>query len=190
MQGLSFSKMDAAGYEVAMNRTSIFLHSMFLSLLCALPASALADCSRRDVENELSRWGYSYEFGRTTDDGDNLFALTKDGGRFVLKVETDGDIMFSKYFKNNLNLTNDDAASVMEGLSYLQIYIDSDGDIAMDYSIAKFGARRCNDDLNELTKLFIGLADEAESRMAELERREERDQSGRRPLSDFFNKSN
>ena len=89
-------------------------------------------------------------------------------------------------FKNNLNLTNDDAASVMAGLSYLQIYIDSDGDVAMDYSIAKFGARRCNDDLNELIKLFIGLVDEAESRMAELERSEERGQTGRRPLSDFL----
>ena len=169
-----------------MNRKSILLNGTFLSLLCALPASALADCSRRDVESELSNWGYSYEFGRATEDGDNLFALTKDGGRFVLKVETDGDIMFSKYFKNNLNLTNDDAASVMAGLSYLQIYIDSDGDIAMDYSIAKFSARRCNDDLNELIKLFIGLADEAESQLAELERSEEQGQTGRKASFRFF----
>ena len=185
-----FSRKDASGHEVVMNRKSILLNSTFLSLLCALPASTLADCSRRDVESELSKWGYSYEFGRTTEDGDNLFALTKDGGRFVLRVDTDGDIMLSKYFQNNLNLTNDDAASVMEGLSYLQIYIDSEGDVAMDYSIAKFGARRCNDDLNELIKLFIGLVDEAESRMAEFERSEDRVQTGRRPLSDFFKKSN
>ena len=111
-QEAGFSRKGASRYEVVMIRKSVLLNSTFLSLLCALPASALADCSRRDVESELSKWGYSYEFGRTTEDGDNLFALTKDGGRFVLRVDTDGDILLSKY-QNNLNLTNDDAASVM-----------------------------------------------------------------------------
>lgn len=172
-----------------MNKKSILLSSMFMGLLFALSAKALADCSRRDVESELSKWGYSYEFGRATGDGDNLFALKINGRRFVLEVQTDGDIMLSKYFRNNLKLNNDDAASVMEGLSHLQIYIDFEGDVVMDYSIAKFGARRCNDHLNDQIELFVRLVDEAEDRLAALERSEERDRSGRRPLSDFFRKS-
>lgn len=150
---------------MVMRRRPALLTCISIGLLYALPTSALADCTRKDVERELTRWGYSYEFGRTTENGGHLFAIKRDGERFVLRAEANGDIRFSKYFRNSLNLTNDDAASIMESLAYLQIYIDSDGDIALDYSIANFGTRDCNKDLNNLTKQFMGLAEEAELRM-------------------------
>jgi hypothetical protein len=82
-------------------------------------------------------------------------------------ADLDGDLSFRKYFKNTLDVSNDDAASVMENLKYVQVYIDSDGDIVMAYDVALWGEMRCNFDLSEHLRFFIDIADAAEDQLSE-----------------------
>ena len=141
---------------------------VFCSLACLLiPSLATASCTKQSVIDELSRQGFTYEFLKTDDDDDNFFRITKDGSSFVMQAEADGDLAFNKFFKNNLDLTNDRTSAVMEGLRYLQIYIDSDNDVAMQYHVALWGEDRCNFEMTQQIKFFIQLVSNAEERLTD-----------------------
>ena len=135
-----------------------------MTVLFSMPSLTVAECSKEVVSSELSRQGYSYEFLRTDDDGDNVFRLRKDGSSFSLRVETDGDLSLSKFYQNN-GFTNDDTARVMESIKYLQVYVDSDDDVAMQYHVAQWGENRCNFDMSRNIRMFIQLTDTAERRL-------------------------
>lgn len=137
---------------------------LFMTVLFSTPSLTVAECSKEVVSSELSRQGYSYEFLRTDNDGDNFFRLRKDGSSFSLKVETDGDVSLSKFYQNS-GFTNDDTARVMESIKYLQVYVDSDGDVAMQYHVAQWGESRCNFDMSSNIRMFMQLTDTAERRL-------------------------
>ena len=81
-----------------------------------------------------------------------------------MRVETDGDLSLSKFYQNN-GFTNDDTARVMESIKYLQLYVDSDDDVAMQYHVAQWGESRCNFDMSRNIRMFIQLTDTAERRL-------------------------
>jgi hypothetical protein len=146
------------GDKAAMKRT--FTTTL---IIMSFSTTAVAECSKSAVGEVLSRNGYTHEYRGERNGGDsNAFSITKDGGTFLLMADTDGDLAFRKYFSNSLGLTNDDTARVMERYKYLQVYIDSDGDVAMAYDVALWGEKRCNYDLNSELRFFINLVESAE----------------------------
>ena len=139
-----------------------------LSLGLLLPATALAECSRAAVEDILWQNGYTYEYTGEVHDGKaNAFTIIKDGSKRRLFAELDGDLSFRAYYYNHRGTTNDDAASVMQTLKYLQVYLDTDGDIVLSYDVGMFGGPRCNPDLNDQVRFFFGLVDAAEVKLME-----------------------
>ena len=144
-----------------------FLSVILLGFL--LPSAAtLAECTKTAVDEVLTRNGYTFEYtGDLESTKSSAFLITKDGSKLRMFADLDGDLSFRKYFKNNLDVSNDDAASVMENLKYVQVYIDSDGDIVMAYDVALWGEMRCNFDLSEHLRFFIDLADAAEDQLSE-----------------------
>ena len=142
-----------------------FVISFLVSLLT--PSLAAAACTKQSVIDELSRQGFTYEFIKTDDDDDNFFRIRKDGSSFVMQAEADGDLAFSKFFNNNLDVTNDKTSAVMETLRYLQIFVDSDNDVAMQYQVALWGEDRCNFEMTQQIKFFIQLVSNAEERLSE-----------------------
>ena len=99
-------------------------------------------------------------------DDHNVFRLRKDGSSFALRVEPEGDLSLSKFYQN-YGLTNDEAEKVMESIKYLQVYVDSDDDIAMKYHVAQWGKNRSNFDMYGNIRMFTQLADVAERRLQE-----------------------
>ena len=139
-----------------------------LSLGLLLPATALAECSSATVEDVLWQNGYTYEYTGEVHDGKaNAFTIIKDGGKRRLFADLDGDLSFRTYYYNHRGITNDDAASVMQALKYLQVYLDTDGDIVLAYDVGMFGGSGCNPYLNDQVRFFLGLVDAAEVRLWE-----------------------
>lgn len=137
-------------------------------LVLSFSTTAVAECSKTGVEEVLSRNGYTYNYVGERDEGERHgFLITKDGAKLQLWADTDGDLSFRKYFNNNLKVTNDDTARVMGRYKYMQVYVDSDGDIAMAYDVALWGEKRCNYDLNDHLRFFISMVDTAESALQE-----------------------
>ena len=138
-------------------------------LICLLmPTQTLANCSEEAVTEVLSQNGYTYEFIETDDDGDHFYRVVKDGSQFTMTAESDGDLSFTKFYNNDLGLTNDNAAEVMEAYKYLQVYIDSDGDLAMQYHVAVFGEPRCHSDLSAHVRFYMSLVERARQYLAAL----------------------
>lgn len=132
-----------------------------------LPAMSWADCEKPEVERLLERDGYTFTHLNSAENGRNSFLISKDGGKFVVHVDRDGDVSYRRFFRNNDDYTMNDFRAVMNALKYLQVYLDSDDDIVMAYDVALWGNPRCNVDLSENLRLFINLTDNGEDILSE-----------------------
>lgn len=150
-----------------MSRYMKLLIAKVVGIILVAPTASWANCEKTEIERILQRNGYTHSHLNTAANGRNSFLINKDGGKFVVHVEEDGDASFRRYFRNDDGYTMDNLAVVMNSLKYIQVYIDSDNDIVMAYDVAVWGNPRCNVDLSENLRLFMNITEEGEKILSE-----------------------
>ncbi len=133
-----------------------------LSLIAVRPA--FAECNTKDLEQELSSGGWTFESRGKDSDGDSVFRVVKDGTVAMLYAEPDGDLMFRSYFEAEHRLS--DLNRINRKFRYIQAYRDDDDDIVFGADVASWDDS-CPGNISDHMRLFFSIIESATSLLAE-----------------------
>ena len=118
----------------------------------------LADCDPMTVRQMLEDGGWSFE-AETNESGEGVFSINSDGFTIQLLVERDGDSQFIAFYVDTQLSRQESLEWINEAssrLSYAQMWLDEDEDVAVMYSVANWN-NTCPENLSDNIKLFVSI---------------------------------
>ena len=141
---------------------SLSLPKVFKALSAAILLGGshvtLADCDPMTVRQMLDDGGWSFE-AETNESGEGVFSITSDGFTIQLLVERDGDSQFVAFYVDTQLSRQQSLEWINEAssrLSYAQMWLDEDEDVAVMYSVANWN-NTCPQNLSDNIKLFVPI---------------------------------
>ena len=141
---------------------SLSLPKVFKALSAAILLGGshvtLADCDPMTVRQMLDDGGWSFE-AETNESGEGVFSITSDGFTIQLLVERDGDSQFVAFYVDTQLSRQQSLEWINEAssrLSYAQMWLDEDEDVAVMYSVANWN-NTCPQNLSDNIKLFVSV---------------------------------
>ena len=136
----------------------LFSGTVLATVALVFSHSSRADCDPMAVMEVLEDGGWRFE-AETDEIGQGYFTITSGGLKAQAQVERDGDTQFIAYYVDT-GLTRQESLEyineVSSKLNHVQLWLDEDGDLAMNYSIAEWD-NVCPDNFSEHVKLFFSL---------------------------------